>query len=176
VKILNAEGGRPLYIGNRISLQSYYEQIISYETHFSQHSEMEIALVLQKLLTDLIHLREKDKFAILYDRYQKDVEGNVVYMREHFAENISVEQLAERCHLSKYYYIKMFKAYIGQSPYDYLINIRLQHAQKLLLGTEQTVEEIAIASGFSESKNFIACFKKKVGITPLQFRKQNRLA
>lgn len=174
--LLNAEGGGPVYVGKRMAFQSYYEHIKHHEIHFSQHSEMEIALVFQKIMTELIYLRKMDEFSMKYDGYRRDMDDSIVYMQNHFGENISIEQLAADCHLSKYYYIKIFKAYMGQTPYDYLLNYRLQMAQSMLLSTEKLVESIANECGFSESKNFIACFKKKAGITPLQFRKQNRLA
>ena len=127
---------------------------------------------MQRLMTDLIRIKKTEIFSYNYGRYQAQIEKSISYLHEKFGESISVEELARECGLSVYYYIKVFRAYTGQTPYDFLIDIRLQKARNLLTETDETVEAVALSVGFSESKNFIACFKKRLGITPLQFRKQ----
>jgi len=175
-RYLNADGSRPLFVGNRVPIQSYYEKIVAQIVNNTPQSEFKISVLLHRMLTDLIELRQREVFSSKYSGHQNVLEESIAFLGQHFQQDISVEQLARNCHLSKYYYIKMFKAYTGQTPYEYLIDIRLQRAQSLLLQTELPVEAVAVQTGFSESKNFIACFKKKLGITPLQFRKQNKLA
>lgn len=175
VDLFNTAGDSPLTIGKRLSFPSYYEQLTSYVLHFDLQRELELSSVMQKLLTELIHLKKTEAFSMKYGSYYSELEDSISYLQKHFTEDISVEQLANRSHLSKYYYIKIFKAYTGQTPYDYLLGLRLQQAQKMLLETNLAVSVLARKSGFSDNKNFIACFKKKVGMTPLQFRKMNAI-
>lgn len=173
VDILNEDGQAAFYTGGRVSIESYYEKIAEYVSSFDLQNELKISLILQSLLTDLINLKKAKAFSEKYSGYQTELENSISFMRAHFKKKLSVDRLAEICHLSKYYYIKVFRSYTGQTPYDYLIDLRLQQSKILLLETLKSVEEIALESGFSDGKNFISCFKKKVGMTPLQFRKQN---
>lgn len=173
VDILNESGDAALYTGGRVSIENYYEKMEENILSFDLQKELEISLICQSLLTTLIHLKKADAFSEKYSGYQTELENSISFMRTHFKKKLSVDELAEICHLSKYYYIKIFRYYTGKTPYDYLIDIRLQKAKILLLEAGKNVEEIALESGFSDSKNFISCFKKKVGMTPLQFRKQN---
>ncbi|MGN1140346.1 MAG: helix-turn-helix domain-containing protein, partial [Oliverpabstia sp.] len=141
---------------------------------FDLKKELEISVIMQQLLTILINLKKSEEFVIKYGNHRNELENSIAFMQKNFSEKISVEQLAQICHVSKCYYIKIFKAYTGQTPYEYLQNVRLQHSKLSLMENIKSVEEIAQESGFSESKNFIASFKVKVGMTPMQFRKQNR--
>ncbi len=171
VELLNENGGVPIFAAGKISVLDYYEKMKSCADRFDLKKELEISVMIQNLLTSLINMKKTEEFSQKYGVYQKELEGSIAYMFEHFSEKISIEQLASICHLSKFYYIKVFKSYTGQTPYDYLLNIRLQKAKSCLVETSKSVEEIAQECGFSESKNFIASFRKKNGMTPLQFRK-----
>ena len=175
VKLLNADGGGPIYLGNRVSFPSYYKKLYTHAAQFDLQGELVMSAVVQNLLTDLIQLKNTEKFSAKYGRYQKELEGSISYMLAHFAEDLTVEGLAGLCHMSKYYYIKIFKEYTGQTPYEFLLGIRLQQAQKMLLETSRTVGEIGLQTGLGDSRNFIACFKKKLGLTPLRYRKQNQI-
>lgn len=174
VGMLN-ENSSPVFTRGKISIHGYYEKIALYASEFDLKRELEISVLVHELLTLLINLKRTEQFSTKYGRYQKELESSINYMQEYFYENISVAQLAKGCHLSKSYYIKVFKAYTGQTPYDYLLNLRLQHSKLSLIESVKNIEEIAHESGFAESKNFIAAFKLKIGMTPLQFRKQNQV-
>lgn len=173
--LLLCDGFFPLSLSGKIPFQNYYDKLSSYASHFDLAGELEMSAVLHRLLTDLLRLKNSEQFSLKYDQYQMGLEESISFLQEHFREELSVDQLAQISHLSKYHYIKVFKSYTGQTPYDYLLSFRFLQAKRMLLETRQTVGEVAQNTGFSDSKNFIACFKKKVGMTPLQFRKQNRL-
>ncbi len=68
----------------------------------------------------------------------------------------------------------LFKKYFGISPHKYLINHKLNYAQKLLLNTPLTVSEIAYEVGYSTPMQFYETFKKNFGVTPNQFRKSGK--
>lgn len=174
VALLNARNEGPIHLDHRISFKHYHEKFTYWVTHFDLHRELEISAALQNLFTELINLKHSEEFSMKYGRYQPELEESISYLQDNYRENISVDQLAQDAHLSKYYYIKIFKAYTGQTPYDYLLSVRLQQAQKLLLDSESPVSAIARETGFSDSRIFISCFKKKVGITPLQFRRTRK--
>lgn len=87
-----------------------------------------------------------------------------------YAKNISMDELAIRVGMSKYHLSREFKKYTEFSPYNYLIQVRLDRARALLLGTEMTIGEIANRVGFTDVNNFIKLFKKRTGMTPGRFR------
>ena len=175
-ELLNSEGTEAIFVGKRYSFQNEFDKLIQYARFFDVQSELEAAATLQKLLTDLIGLKKRDIFSLKYGDYRKNLEDSLFWIQNHFREEITVEQLAEICHLSKFYFIKVFRAYTGQTPYDYLVGFRVVQSQRMLLTTGMTVAQVAAECGFSDSKNFIACFKKRAGMTPLQYRKYIRPA
>ncbi len=101
------------------------------------------------------------------------IENSIELIHENFQDNINLEQMAQSAHLSKFYFLKLFKSYAGVTPYEYLINCRVNFAKKLLHTSSLTVKEICYESGFSDENNFIRCFKKTTGNTPLHYRQLN---
>lgn len=168
VNLLNCQGDIPLYTGNRISISGYIENLRSL---CNSYKGFEASILLQNLLSNLLHLKNTDSFLSVYGDHKQAMEETVLFLQKNYRDNISVEALAGRCHLSKYYFIKVFRAYTGTTPYDFVINLRLQQAKKELLETAAPVSAVALNCGFSDSKNLIFNFKKRFEITPLQFRK-----
>lgn len=72
------------------------------------------------------------------------------------------------------YIRRRFKLKTKKTPHDYLIEFRIDRAKQLLIiNTQESIENIAIKCGFSDSFYFSTCFKKHVGFSPLQYRKQH---
>ncbi len=82
--------------------------------------------------------------------------------------------LARRCGLSSYYFIRIFKKVTGQTTHEYLTILRVNKAKELLAFTDNDEHEICAKVGYSELKNMIVNFKRHTGMTPSQFRKQAR--
>jgi len=91
-------------------------------------------------------------------------------MESHYSEKVSLEDIADQLHISYAWFRKYFRKNTGFSPYDYLINIRINHAKIMLKNSGRSVKEISQASGFESQQQFSRTFKKKAGITPVQFR------
>lgn len=92
------------------------------------------------------------------------------YMENHFAENINVDILSEMAYMSKRNFMRTFRGSAGLSPINYLKQIRLQKARKLLIESNLMIEDIATQCGFSDSNYFIKCFRRAYNITPNKFR------
>ncbi len=97
------------------------------------------------------------------------------YLNLHYEENITLESLAEQFFISKPTLIYNFKKYVRRSPIDFLLAVRITKAKQLLVAGKQSINEIAAACGFSSANYFGLIFKKKEGISPLTYRK-NQLA
>lgn len=93
------------------------------------------------------------------------------YLNQSYGDKITLDGIAERFFMSKTTLIYNFKRYVGQSPIDLLLTIRLTNAKKMLVSTKKSVGEISDECGFSSANYFGLIFKKKQGISPLEYRK-----
>lgn len=98
------------------------------------------------------------------------------YLNEHFAERITLEDLSREFFASKTTLIYNFKKYTNCSPMDFLLSVRLTKAKEQLVNTSKSIEAVALSCGFSSANYFGLIFKKKEGISPSAFRKQQKLA
>ncbi len=93
-------------------------------------------------------------------------------MENRFSEKVRLEDIAGQLNISYVWFRTYFKKHTGYSPYDYLLNIRINHARLLLKNSSISVKEISQSSGFESQQQFSKTFKKKTGLTPVQFRNQ----
>lgn len=100
----------------------------------------------------------------------------IAYIRTHIGEKISLHQLAEISGLSDYYFSHLFKEMTGLSPNNFVIYSRIDQAKALLTTTDLSVAEISAQVGYPNSSNLITLFTQRVGCSPSQFRKENRLS
>lgn len=94
------------------------------------------------------------------------------YLYDHYAMNITLKSIAESLNYNIQYLSKRFKQRTGTSPIDFLIKIRIEQAQQLLMHTDATVQEVAESVGYSDLFYFIRIFKKHTGMVPGKFRAQ----
>jgi AraC-like DNA-binding protein len=86
---------------------------------------------------------------------------------------LGLGQLAEKLGVSPQYLNTLFRKSWGMSPYQYLVQFRVQKSKELLLANRgRTVKEIAHAVGFQDDSHFVHTFRKLAGVTPIQFRLQ----
>jgi AraC-like DNA-binding protein len=90
------------------------------------------------------------------------------YLEEHYAENVSLEQLAGIANLSPFHLLRVFHAETGLSPHLFLTHIRIARAKALLL-RGRPIAQIALETGFVDQSHFTRQFKRQVGITPGQY-------
>jgi AraC-like DNA-binding protein len=93
-------------------------------------------------------------------------------LREDLARQWTVEEMAALMGLGTTAFSEKVKNYTGFSPLNYLINIRISEAIKLLRRQEMSITTIALETGFYSSQHFSTTFKKLTGYTPIEFRKK----
>ena len=130
------------------------------------------------LVNELFHLLLADAFYLRLS--QRDSEPTPIdrvcsYIKEHYAEQISLDDLAEIVHFNKNHLVRQFKKTVGVSPISYLIRLRMEHARKLLTETDFPVKEIAASCGYFDFSFFNSYFKKHHSLTPLEYRKIKRV-
>ena len=93
------------------------------------------------------------------------------YINEHFRENISVEDIANKFFLNSNYFCSLFRKETGLKCGDYIRNLRMDHAVRLVTLTKLSITDIAGESGYNSISSFLRDFKKAFGISPTNMRK-----
>ena len=96
------------------------------------------------------------------------------YIQSHLREGLRVEDLAEYCGLSYPWFAKKFRDIYGISCKDYIEQIRVARVEQFLLFTNLDLAEISEANGYADCSHMIKNFKRIMGITPGQYRMQQR--
>ncbi len=95
----------------------------------------------------------------------------IVYMQSNMSKPITVEELAESIYVSKSYLSRYFKQKTGMSLIEYLRLIRINAAKRLLVSTDNSIEEISSVIGYNSSKYFCRAFKTCTNMSPSEYRK-----
>lgn len=124
-------------------------------------------------------------YGILYDLQRNTAEGNrrllheekirpsVAYLERHLeSRNLNLKQIAAISGVSEAYFRTLFLEQYGRTPLQYLIEMRVQKAKKLLLETDLPLHQIEFACGFQSHAYFVKQFLRIVGKTPEQVRKK----
>ncbi len=100
----------------------------------------------------------------------KSVKIILDYISENYMYPITIEELAETVNLSKHYFMRFFKKYMGMTCIEYINDYRLNIAANLLLTTRMRITEIAVSIGITNLSYFNRIFKKKFHLTPKEYR------
>jgi AraC family transcriptional regulator len=93
------------------------------------------------------------------------------YVAEHFAEEISIELLAELVELSSSHFSHVFKETTGMTPLQFVTRERITRAQQMIRETSRSLIEIGLEIGYTSPSHFAQVFRRVVGVTPTEFRK-----
>lgn len=105
---------------------------------------------------------------------QERVQNMISYIQQNYQERIRLEDIAAAAAVSRRECIRCFQSSIQKTPFEYLLEYRLEMAERLLQNTELPIGEIALQTGFTDSAYFGKMFKKYRGMSPGQYRRQNR--
>lgn len=120
------------------------------------------------------HFQSAERLKELYDRQQVKIDRLqkvFAYVDEHYAEPISLPQMATRAGMSKQRFYTLFKKAAGMTLIEYVTQVRLTHAARLLRESARSIVEIANAVGFADQSYFDRRFRRQFGRTPSQFRR-----
>lgn len=97
------------------------------------------------------------------------IDHTVSYIHKHYAESISLGDLANRAGLTPRYYTEVFKKNVGKSPIEYVTNYRMEQAKKLLIDSDKRLRDVARLVGYEDEFYFSRRFKQQVGVSPTVF-------
>lgn len=140
---------------------------------YNEYSELLLTGLLNKLIitclterlmggTNMINLEKKNIYL-----------GQAIkHIKAHLSENPSLDDTANAINISASYLSKIFVNHLHTSYSAFVLNERLTYARKLILNSNLSMTDIAAECGFSSSAYFSDCFKKAMGMSPLQFKKR----
>ncbi len=103
--------------------------------------------------------------------YQERIQTMMSYIQQHYHEKVSLEEIASSAAVSKRECLRCFQLCIHKTPFEYLLDYRIETAQKLLRASRLSVLDIALQTGFSSESYFCKIFKRLCGKTPNAYRK-----
>jgi AraC-like DNA-binding protein len=95
----------------------------------------------------------------------------IEFLYENYNCDYSSDKVASQASLSPYHFIRIFKEETGKTPYQFLMDIKIEKAMELLQSRNKTITEACFLSGFKNLSHFTAVFKNKTGVSPSEYRK-----
>jgi AraC family transcriptional regulator len=92
------------------------------------------------------------------------------FLDENFTRKLALGEMAAVCGLSPYHFMRAFSRTFGMPPHQYVLDLRLDFAERLLADSRMTIADIAHLAGFSSQSHFTTVMKKYRQVTPLQAR------
>ncbi|MBP3376019.1 MAG: AraC family transcriptional regulator [Clostridia bacterium] len=148
-------------INNEVKLLlNYFESAFSSP---STDSQAKLRLVLETLIMQITDN--------LYDSYTSPLSAEIIsFISSHYTEKITLNDISQATFYSAAYCENEFKKTTGKSIINYLIDVRVNAAKKLLAESSMSCSRIAAAVGFEDANYFSRIFKKRTGYSPLKYR------
>jgi AraC family transcriptional regulator, arabinose operon regulatory protein len=154
-------------------VEQYMEELFLIYTRDSQMEMYDFSRVLYEILLEIAKsttIQNEKSF----QNQNKKVHLVMDYINEHYKEPIVLSDLAEKVHLSKEYLCQLFKKINGFSIFDYITDVRLAHAKRLLIqDRNEKIKNISRLCGYEDVSYFGLVFKKHEGMTPAKFRESH---
>ncbi len=170
-KLLNDIGfdkTRVIHIGKSKSVMSFF---VKMEKELCTHQPLSEQMCAAHLCELLSYAGRRYALSDneIYLKNKQRIQCAIQYMYDNYAQNLSVKDCAETCHLSASRFAHIFKEAMGKSPLEYLTEIRISKAKELLSTCSMPISEIAVSVGFWDQNYFARIFKQQTGMSPKQY-------
>lgn len=152
-------------------IMNFKNEIISFGNSYPLMIESISTQVVIQLLRDINEANTI--FQEKHLRDQHNINIAIDYMQNYYSAPISIEDICQIANLSPHYFIRLFKQHTGQTPYQYLMTIRIQRAKEMLKKGKCSILEVSTLCGFVNSGHFSTLFKRYVGVSPTEYKKQS---
>jgi len=114
---------------------------------------------------------QKSVFSVAIGSRNQRLINAIQIMQANIEDPMEISELSEQIDISRRQLERLFKTYVGMSPNQYYLDLRVARAHALLIETNLAISEIAVATGFGSTTQLAAKFRKKFGVSPQLFRK-----
>lgn len=98
------------------------------------------------------------------------LKGVLAYIDERIAEPVTIEDIANHARISRFYFTRLFRNTVGQTPGQYILDRRMERAKSLLKIGSVALKDVARLSGFQSRSHFASAFRQRTGVTPIHYR------
>lgn len=158
-------------IGDRVSLLKYCENILYKGSRPDDYSKFYCKVDFMNLINSLIISIRTSQ----YSDELKVVHKAIEYINENYNKPISVSEISYLLAVDRRQFSDVFQAVVGLSPNKYIQKYRLEEAKSLLKFSTYSISEIADMTGYNDCFYFSKSFKKNIGVSPKEYRKNNKL-
>jgi AraC family transcriptional regulator len=151
-------------------LHFYILQLIRQRRAVKLQADNLVVELINRVLNGIAEYKPENIDPRLKKNHLTTIELAKQYMTDNFTEDISLMEVAGHCHVSPFHFSRIFKTFTSSSPHQFLLAIRLKHAELLLLDTSMPVADIAFSSGFNSLEHFTAAFRQKYASPPGKYR------
>ena len=122
----------------------------------------------------LTHVLRNAELEPIDDRHMSAVQAILRYCGEHYTENVTLDNIAQNTHMSKYYISHLFSKEVGISFPEYINTLRIRDAEKMLKSGDSSITEVAFSVGFNSLRSFNRHFYAQTGKTPRQVKSESK--
>ena len=159
-------------LSNWKEYQNRLERLLKENQALTLYRNLRVSSEIQKLLLFVLNDQNSGN---LIGEVPPPIAALTEYLAQNCSHEINLEDMAARCGLSKYHFLRLFKQYTGFTPYDYLNTLRIAQAKNLLADTDLPAYKIGQMVGFPGEASFIRLFKLKTGVTPGAYRENQKM-
>ncbi len=144
-------------------MENEYKKNNSFKSEFIKNTlECLLFIILRKLNLTPSHKAVTDP-----------IQNSILYMQLYFKENPSLSHMASYSGFNPNYFSQKFKETVGKTYIDYLVDLKVSYAKKLLMSSNMSITDICFSSGFTSVSNFMRVFKNKYGMSPNAYRNKS---
>jgi AraC-like DNA-binding protein len=155
------------------NLKLYFESVNTFVFQKKAPSELLLKLKFKELILQVLNNDNNPKLKSHFLSILQDGDNKIeAVVRKNLCFNLSIDDYACLCNRSLSSFKRDFKQEFGESPLRWLIKERLKYAKARLLSINESINDLAMFSGFESTEHFIRCFKKYYGEPPLRFKSQ----